>query len=548
VGTAAGTLSRSTVRTGFGPLALMSDGSLARAVGRGDQRAFELLYGRYRDQLYRYCSSIVRQPEDAEEALQSTMLRAYRALAEGERELTVRPWLYRIAHNECLRLLSRRPDVDVLGDLEEAVGERVEERAEVNEQLRQLRLDMAALPAEQRSALVLRELNGLSHQAIAEALGETPAAVKQLIYEARRALLEFGEGRALACADVRHRISDGDGRALRGRRVKAHIRGCTACHAFQSAMRTRPRQLAALVPVLPAAAAQRILEAVLSSVAGGGGGGGAMVAAGATAGASGATGLGTFAGIGAGGATAGLGGLMMKGAVAGVVALGAGSAVVVPQIVQTPTRAPARATGTLAPTASSVATIAPTAEEQAPALVLPTLEGTGFTVPQTTPIASLPLPSVLTTPPAAPADPALAPTGSGAPESGATPVVTPTPTKPAGTGTPLPGTIMNPPRSSGSSGSPRLEVPRLPLPQVGAPTGELPRIELPKLELPAVELPGLEVPPISVPVPTLELPPLTLPELLPGLQLPNITGTLGLQLTLPGATPPPPPPPPPPAP
>ncbi len=66
------------------PVALLSDEALAERVRAGDERAFEVLYRRYQDRLHRYCGSILRQPEDAEEALQSTMLAAFRDLSGAE--------------------------------------------------------------------------------------------------------------------------------------------------------------------------------------------------------------------------------------------------------------------------------------------------------------------------------------------------------------------------------------------------------------------------------------------------------------------------------
>jgi RNA polymerase sigma factor (sigma-70 family) len=405
MGVAAEPLSRSAPSR-FAPHPALSDGALARLVSKGDERAFESLYHRYRDQLHRYCGSILRQSQDAEEALQATMLNAYRALLAGQRDVAVKPWLYRIAHNQCISLMRRRSRHEELSGLEESVGGRVDERAEVSENLRQLRADLRQLPDQQRSALVLRELSGLSHEAIAETLDTTPAGAKQLIYEARQTLQEFGEGRALSCSDVRQRVSDGDGRLLRARRVKAHLRSCTGCSRFQASLVERPTRLAMLAPALPAIAAQRILEAVLASVGGGGtvvalagagtlgggtgagawvtgiggategaGAGGATVGAGAAG--SGATAGGAAAGSAAAGAAAGgggaaaaagaglsaagagagagLGGLAMKAAVVGAVALVGGSAAVVPlatQGVRPPNEARAPLSGTAAGAAS----------------------------------------------------------------------------------------------------------------------------------------------------------------------------------------------------
>src|SRR5205814_6094243 len=99
-----------------------SDVALARRVGDGDERAFEELYRRYSNPIYRYCLSMLGSPEEAEEALQSAMFSAYRSLHGNGREVHVRAWLYRIAHNQCLDRLRRQRPSDVLTGLEEERG------------------------------------------------------------------------------------------------------------------------------------------------------------------------------------------------------------------------------------------------------------------------------------------------------------------------------------------------------------------------------------------------------------------------------------------
>ena len=218
------------VRKAFAiPLVLVSDETLASRVRAGDERSFEQLYTRYRDRLFQYCASILRQPQDAEEALQSAMFNAYCSLVDREeRELAIRPWLYRIAHNQCVAMLRRRPahPTQPLTGFEVLPAQGMAERIETAERLTGLRQDMLALPDDQRGALVLRELSGLSHAQIAEVLNESAASVKQLIYRARTGLYAMAEGRTLRCDIVRRRISDGDGRVLGSRVMGAHLRTC----------------------------------------------------------------------------------------------------------------------------------------------------------------------------------------------------------------------------------------------------------------------------------------------------------------------------------
>ena len=151
-------------------------------VAAGDERAFEGIYERYGAEIFRYCSALVRHRQDAEEAFQHTMLSAYRALtsAAARPPKALRPWLFRIAHNECVDLVRARPFSERLVEQDDPVAGAVHERVEAREELRQLRVDLAALPLRQRSALLLRELNGFSHKAVGEALETTAADARHL--------------------------------------------------------------------------------------------------------------------------------------------------------------------------------------------------------------------------------------------------------------------------------------------------------------------------------------------------------------------------------
>src|SRR4051794_41879226 len=86
-------------------LRLLGDARLFRLAADGDTRAFEVIYERHHQALYRYCRSIVGNPEDAADALQSTMASALRAIAGEQRPIPLRPWLFRIAHNESVSIL-----------------------------------------------------------------------------------------------------------------------------------------------------------------------------------------------------------------------------------------------------------------------------------------------------------------------------------------------------------------------------------------------------------------------------------------------------------
>ena len=81
-----------------------------RRARRGGRRAgaFEALFKRYHQPLYRYCRAILTDPDDAEDAMQATMVKALRSLPGERREIALRPWLYRVAHNESISILRSR--------------------------------------------------------------------------------------------------------------------------------------------------------------------------------------------------------------------------------------------------------------------------------------------------------------------------------------------------------------------------------------------------------------------------------------------------------
>ena len=276
-------------------LSRMSDEWLARDVERGSERAFTELYERYHQPLYRYCRSIVREDADAQDALQSAFTGALAALQRGARNAPVRPWLYRIAHNESISLLRRRKRDAQHQPVEDAgaVASSAEDEAADRARWRRVLADLAQLPDRQRGALLLRELAGLSHEEIALSLGVSVGAAKQAIFEARQALADVEEGRTMSCEEVRRRISEGDRRVLRARRVRAHLRACSACDSFARAIPARQSDLRALAPGLPPAAAAALFSRVIGSASRHGG---ASVGTAATAGAVG-KGVGLMAGL-----------------------------------------------------------------------------------------------------------------------------------------------------------------------------------------------------------------------------------------------------------
>jgi RNA polymerase sigma factor (sigma-70 family) len=295
--------------SGAGLTRVLSDDRLTRRAAGGDQRAFAAIFDRYHQHLYRYCLTIVGDAQDAEDALQNTMVKVLRALPGEGRRIELKPWLYRIAHNESIELLRRRRDAHRLDPELAATGTGLTAEVASRERLRQLIADLDELPERQRGALVMRELAGLDFAEIGIALGTSAAVARQTLYEARLGLGQMDEGREMSCESVTEALSDGDGRVARRRDLRAHLRSCASCRRFGEEIASRERDLAALSP-LPAVAAVGMLQGLLGAQGGGAGlagalGGGAAKSLGATAALKGAATVAVVAAIGVGAADRG---------------------------------------------------------------------------------------------------------------------------------------------------------------------------------------------------------------------------------------------------
>lgn len=251
---------------------LLSDDRLARRAVGGDERAFAAIFRRYHQPLFRFCLAIVGNPEDAQDALQNTMVKVLRALPGEERKIELKPWLYRIAHNESVDLLRRRRETRELDAEQAAPGYGLAEDAATRERLRRLIEDMRELPERQREVLVMRELAGLDFDEIGVALGTSGAVARQTLYEARQSLHQMEEGREMNCDAVTLALSEGDGRVARRRDVRAHLRSCSGCRRFRDEIKGRQRDFAALSP-LPAVAAAGMLHGLIGGGQGAAGGG-----------------------------------------------------------------------------------------------------------------------------------------------------------------------------------------------------------------------------------------------------------------------------------
>jgi len=307
-------------------LRLQSDERLITLTRRGQHAAFEVLFSRYQSRLLAFCRHMLSSREDAEDVLQEVFTAAFNAILADEREINVRPWLYRIARNRSLNHLRRASAIGVdsmdvhFADHGLSTGERVMRR----ESFRQLLGDVNELPETQRTALLLREIDALSYEQIADAMETTVPSVKSLLVRARISLAEAAEARQLSCEEVRLQLGEAaEGLGKVGAPARRHVRGCERCRFFKRQLKTNNQALAAIFPVAPLLMAKKLILTKLGSTASAssahvGAGAGASATATATAGAG--AGAAATAGSSAGGIlTAGAGAVASK-AVAGLAA------------------------------------------------------------------------------------------------------------------------------------------------------------------------------------------------------------------------------------
>jgi RNA polymerase sigma factor (sigma-70 family) len=182
-------------------LAAMADETLVGLVAAGSDDAFAALDARYRRRLVRFARGFVPGgTADAEDVVQDAMVRAVRALRNGSRPEAVGAWLHRITRNCALDLTAsrRRHPVVELADHAHPPAEDAQEAVERSLGMRAVVADVSRLPTTQRSALVLRELEGRSYADIADELDTTVPAVKSLLVRARQGLKRARDDRRVA--------------------------------------------------------------------------------------------------------------------------------------------------------------------------------------------------------------------------------------------------------------------------------------------------------------------------------------------------------------
>jgi RNA polymerase sigma factor (sigma-70 family) len=402
----------------------------------GNPGAFETIVDRYQGRLLGFCRQMLGSTEDAEDVLQEVFVNAYRAMLRDEREINLRPWLYRIARNRCLNQL-RKPTADAQESMDMVPAVEASSTAEKvhnREEFRQLLGDVKKLPETQRSALLLREMDALSYEEIAAAMETTVPSVKSLLVRARISLAEASQARLLTCGEVRVELSEAaEGLRKVSAPVRRHVRECDECADFRSQVRSNEKVLAAMFPVGGLIA----LKGFIASKLGFGGGSAGAAGAGAASAGAGAAGAGAvgsvgaaLSGSGAAGGIGAIGGAIGTKAVAGVVtaAVLTAGAVEVKQNNSTPVDPTPKVSRVHHPSGPALATAQPTQ---------PAVHVSQPEVPPAAPVAAdEPTPSAEPAPVAVEPDPApvVADEGAGQSTAGEETVAVGTPTVEAVTG------------------------------------------------------------------------------------------------------------------
>ena len=164
------------------------DAWLAGAAAGRDEGAFEQLVRRHTGALYAGALRVTGSPELAQDVVQEAWLSAWLSLPGFRGQSAVRTWLVRIVTTRALNALRRPPGTVPLEAAPEPVTAGTEREAELRERAAAVRAAIAALPGRQREAVVLRDLEGLSYEEVAQGLGCSAASVKSALFRGRQAL------------------------------------------------------------------------------------------------------------------------------------------------------------------------------------------------------------------------------------------------------------------------------------------------------------------------------------------------------------------------
>lgn len=182
---------KTTMKTAM-PRILGWEAHLIQRASRGDRVAFDLLSDQQRPALYNLAYRMLRNAEDASDAVQETMIRALRALGDFDPERPIKPWLSRICANCCVDIIRGRRHVGESLDLHEyaltAQGPSLDEQTSYAFRQRALIQAVERLPSPYRSIILMRHFRHMEVNEIADALKKPEGTVKSWLFRARAML------------------------------------------------------------------------------------------------------------------------------------------------------------------------------------------------------------------------------------------------------------------------------------------------------------------------------------------------------------------------
>lgn len=178
-----------------------ADQALVERVQAGDQRAFGLLVAKYQRKLFRLVHRLVRDANEAEDVVQEAFIKAYRALPSFRGDSAFYTWLYRIGVNTAknwllangrrVKLASSSSGEEGVDELDLLTDEETPERVLLSRQIAQtVNRSIEQLPEELRTAIILREIDGLSYEEIAEVMDCPIGTVRSRIFRARESIAQ----------------------------------------------------------------------------------------------------------------------------------------------------------------------------------------------------------------------------------------------------------------------------------------------------------------------------------------------------------------------
>lgn len=252
-----------------------TDQELIAAAQRGEREAVDELLARYQARIYRFGLRMCGDEESAREVLQETMLAAFRHLPGFRGQAALSTWLYQIARSFCIK---ERRGVRVMAPLDAGLADPApspEARAHARRIGEALSAAIAALPAEQREVLVLRDVEGLSAEEAATVVGIEVGALKSRLHRARMALRETLAGAVarapepcgeLATELSAYAASEIDQAACV--KIEAHLATCPRCASACDELK-RSVSLCKAIPgnAVPPAVSAEVRGAILAAIA-----------------------------------------------------------------------------------------------------------------------------------------------------------------------------------------------------------------------------------------------------------------------------------------